>query len=303
MQSLAFKYFYEVAQTGSLSAASESLHVAISAISRQISALEQRLGTPLFERSARGMRLTEAGQLLLRHVRRSLLETEAAFEQIAALRGAERSPIRIACTQGLANELVPGAIAAFGRKHPRCRFRIWVDSARGATERVAAGEADMAVTFSTTPADHVQVRYAHSAAALAVMSQTHPLAERRRLSLKDLVDYPLALTDENTSTYRLFQLASNMAGLNLQPRVFSNYAEALHAYVRDSQAVLFASYVSISERLRPNRLVAIPLRNTEMHARTIQVQVMSGRILPDMMEQFIEFMIRRVHEVSEAAPR
>src|SRR5690606_9492701 len=107
MESLAVRYFYEVAQKGSLSAASESLHVAVSAISRQVSALEQDLGSPLFLRSARGMVLTEAGELLLRHVRRATLEDQAVRASIASLRGAGHSVLRIACTQGLANDFLP----------------------------------------------------------------------------------------------------------------------------------------------------------------------------------------------------
>lgn len=305
MQSLAIRYFYEVALKGSLSAASESLHVAVSAISRQISALEQDICSPLFLRSARGMVLTEAGDLLLRHVRRSMLETDAVLESIAALRGAGLSPLRIACTQGLANEFVPSTLAHFGRLFPDTRFRIWVDSAEQATQRVEAGEADIALTFSTTPttpASPVKVLYARSAPALAVMSQDHPLARHRRLDIRDLANYPIALTDEHTSTFKLYQLASNMVGTWVEPKVYSNYAEALHAYVRDSQAILFASYISIFQRLKANRLVAIPLLNREMHARTVQVQVMQGRILPDVIEQFLSFSIRRLNEIVLEAP-
>lgn len=305
MQSLATKYFYEVALKGSLTAASDSLHVAVSAISRQITALEEEVGASLFIRSARGMVLTEAGQMLLRHVRRSVLETSAVLESIAALRGGEQNPIRISCTQGMANELVPAALAAFGRQRPSARFRIWVDSAKPATQRVEAGEVDMALTFSIAPnasESAVKVLYARPAPALAVMSRDHPLSRRRRLDIRDLSGYPIALTDELSSTYKLYQLASNMTGTWVEPHVYSNYAEALHAYVRESQAILFASYVSIAERLKPGRLVAVPLKNPEMHARTVQVQVMRGRILPDAIEQFSSFIIRRLDELVRRAP-
>lgn len=305
MESLAVRYFYEVAQKGSLSAASESLHVAVSAISRQITALEQDLDSPLFLRSARGMVLTDAGQLLLRHVRRAMLEDQAVRASIAALRGAGHSPLRIACTQGLANDFVPSTLAHFERLHPDIRFRIWVDSAKQATQRVETGEADVALTFSMTPPPpdgSVKVLYARASPALAIMSQDHPLARHRRLDIRDLADFPIALTDEHTSTFKLYQLASNMVGTWVEPKVYSNYAEALHAYVRDSQAVLFASYVSIFQRLRLNRLVAIPLKNPEMHARSMQVQVMRGRILPDVIEEFLSFAIRRLNEIVLEAP-
>lgn len=302
MQSLAFRYFYEVALSGSLSAASGSLHVAVSAISRQISALEERVGSPLFVRNARGMTLTQSGELLLRHVRRSMLETEAVLESIASLSGSPQSPIRISCTQGLANEFVPNTLAQFGRIYPDIRFRIWVDSSRRATERIEAGESDIAITFSTLPVRSVKVLYTHGAPALAVMSQDHPLSRRKRLDVRELQSYPIALTDEHTSTFKLYQLACNMVGNWAEPAVYSNYAEALHAYVRDSQAILFASYVSIAQRLKPTRLVAIPLRNPEMQVRNVQVQVMQGRTMPEATEQFLAFMIRRLDEVMRQSP-
>ncbi|HUG60060.1 MAG TPA: LysR family transcriptional regulator [Candidimonas sp.] len=305
MQSLAVRYFYEVALKGSLSAASESLHVAVSAISRQITTLEQDIGSPLFLRNARGMALTDAGEILLRHVRRSILETDAVRESIASLSGATHSPLRIACIQGLSNDFVPSMLAHFGRLYPHARFRIWVGSAKEATQRVETGEADVALTFSvlpTTPASPIKVLYAHGAPALAVMSQDHPLSRHRRLDIRDLADYTIALTDENSSTYKLYQLASNMVGSWVEPTIYTNRADALHAYVRDSQAILFASYISIFQRLKPNRLVAIPLKNPEMHARTVQVQVMQGRILPDVIEQFLSFAIRRLNDIVQDAP-
>lgn len=302
MHSLGARYFYEVAKTGSLSAASASLHVAVSAISRQISILEEEIGTPLFIRSARGMNLTDAGELLLRHVRRTQLETDAVMQSIAALKGGGHSTIRIACTQGLANEFVPSALAIFRRSYPDTRFRIWVDRSSQASQRVIEGEADVAITFSTLPASGVEVMFTHSAPALAVMSQNHPLAHRRRLDIRELADYPLALTDEHTSTFRLYQLANNMAGIWIEPTVYSNYGEALHAFVRESEGILFASYVSVAPRLERNRLVAIPLRNPEMRARTVQVQVMQGRILPDIVGHFVSFAIDRLRQKITQTP-
>ena len=302
MQSLAFKYFYEVAQLGSLSAASETLHVAVSAISRQINQLEQRLGTALFERSARGMKLTVAGNMLLKHVRRVNLETEATFQAITGLNDAVKHPIRLACTQGVAHELVPSLMAQFQKEYPQSRFDIFVSSAEMATKRVITGEADIAITFSTTPADGVSVRYSSGAPALAVMSRSHPLAKRKRLALEDVQEYPLALTDKKTSTFKLYQSACNMTGKWVEPMVYSNQAEVLHAYVRDSQAILFASSISVTGRLEATGLVAVPIRNTEMHARVVQVQVMQGRVLPETMEWFVDRVIQRIKHIKEQAP-
>lgn len=303
MQSLAFKYFHEVAQRGSLSAASESLHVAVSAISRQIHQLEQRVGCALFDRSARGMRLTTAGELLLKHVRRINLETEATFQAIAGLHNAEKSPIRLACTQGVAQEMVPSVMAEFCALQPETRFAIFVSSAKVATQRVEMGEADIAITFSTTPSETIAVRYSCGAPALAVMTMGHPLAKRKKLSLTEVQQYPLALTDQATSTFKLYQMACNMTGKWCEPALYSNHSEALHSYVRDSHAILFASYISVVGRLDSKELIAVPLRNPEMHARVVQVQVMKGRILPETMDLFIELVIKRIKEINTQAPQ
>src|SRR5690606_30634361 len=107
MNGLALKYFLEVCNSGSLSAASASAHVAISAISRQISHLEEQVGSPLFERTARGMQPTQAGRLLLAHARRTVLETQTTLAAIANLRGMQGHEIRVSSSQGPANDLVP----------------------------------------------------------------------------------------------------------------------------------------------------------------------------------------------------
>src|SRR3546814_18828521 len=87
MHGISLKYFVAVAQTGSLSAASRQLHVAVSAISRQIARLEEEAGAPLFERAPRGMAPSEAGRLPLAHARRTLLESDEVMTQNPALQG------------------------------------------------------------------------------------------------------------------------------------------------------------------------------------------------------------------------
>ena len=87
LQDTTLRYFLAVAQSGSLTEASARLHVAASALSRQIAGLEAQLGTPLFERHPRGMVLTAAGEILRAHARRAELDALRALEDIGALQG------------------------------------------------------------------------------------------------------------------------------------------------------------------------------------------------------------------------
>ena len=297
MLNQALKYFLEVAQTGSLSAASASLHVAVSAISRQITRLEQEVGAPLFDRASRGMSLTEAGQVLLAHARRTALESEAALNAIASLRATPGNVIRVACSQGLANELIPTAVARFRALHRDTRFKLWVGQSEVATQRVAEGEADIAMTFSVEPAQGIVVRHAMRSPVFAVMAARHPLAGRTSVSIDDIQQYPLALTDKGTVTRGMFEHSRGMAGVFVEPAVTSNYAGALHAYVRASDSILLAGYISMAERLSVNGLVAIRLSDPEMHFRSVQIQVMAGRLLPERMESFIAHLTAAMQEI------
>src|SRR5688500_20412344 len=101
----------EVAFRGSFSAAADALHFTQSAVSQQIAALEREAGTTLVQRSARGVRLTEAGEAVVRHaeaIMARLAEADAALEAIAGLRGGR---LRTAAFESAGATLMPLAIA------------------------------------------------------------------------------------------------------------------------------------------------------------------------------------------------
>jgi DNA-binding transcriptional LysR family regulator len=153
------RYFLEVAGTGSISQASERLHVAASAISRQIAKLEHDLGVPLFERRPRGMVLSEAGELPAAYARRSRLESEQVIEEIRGLSALRHSVIRLASSEGFARDLLSEAIVAFRESYPGVRFRLRVDAPSAATDAVREGAADLAVTYALAPEPDIKVEY------------------------------------------------------------------------------------------------------------------------------------------------
>src|ERR1700754_3041405 len=96
------RYFLAVAQSGSISEASEQLHVAGSAISRQIARREHEIGVQLFERHPRGMVPSEAGARLAGFVQRTMIDVEQVVGEIRRLPGGRRSHVRLAAAEGFA---------------------------------------------------------------------------------------------------------------------------------------------------------------------------------------------------------
>src|SRR3954451_13345866 len=108
----------EVAVRGSFSAAAESLSFTQSAVSQQIAALEREAGCTLVQRNARGIRLTEAGEALVRHAEGLLARLAGGEAELAPIAGLRGGRLRLAAFEPAAASLMPLAIAAFRAEHP-----------------------------------------------------------------------------------------------------------------------------------------------------------------------------------------
>ncbi|MGY3410837.1 DNA-binding transcriptional LysR family regulator [Bradyrhizobium sp. GM5.1] len=118
MNLTALRYFVAVVEAGSIREASEGLHVAQSAVSRQIQTLEHSFGTPLLTRMARGVEPTLAGQVLLRHARDGLAAIAQARDDITALQGLRKGEVRIATIEPFATEVLADLLVRFRRRYP-----------------------------------------------------------------------------------------------------------------------------------------------------------------------------------------
>jgi len=296
LQDTALRYFLEVVRCGSLAEASARLHVAASALSRQIAGLEEALGVPLFERQPRGMVPTAAGELLAAHARRTGLDAERTVEEIQALQGLRRGRVRIAATEGLAAAFLPPLIAAWRREHPQIRFELQVMAAAQVTERLREGAADLGLTFSRAPAPDIVVAHRQPSTVVAVLRADHPLAAARTLTLARLAGHDLALPPPDTTLRQLIDLAASRQQLLLEPVLESGSLAALLAFVREGGGATLAGVQSVRPLLAEGRLVARPLRDRGLDLRDIELQTLAGRTLPAAARGFLDELRRQLAE-------
>src|SRR4051794_28067158 len=139
----------EVAARGSFSAAADALHFTQSAVSQQIAALEREAGMPLVERNARGVRLTHAGEVLVRHadvILARLADAEAELEAIAGLKGGR---VRMASFPSAGATIAPAAIARFRERHPEVEISLVLAEPPQSAEMLRTGEIDVALVIDT----------------------------------------------------------------------------------------------------------------------------------------------------------
>lgn len=294
MRNTALRYFLEVARAGSLGRASENLHIAPSAISRQIANLEQDVGAQLFERLPTGMVLSPAGEVLASHARRENLEQERILAEIQELSSDGGSLISVASSEGVARNFLPHVMSAFRDAYPKTRFALNVAIPRIVIGMVRDGDVDVGITFSTKPSEGVHIEYSARSQIHALMHRRHPLSKRKSLMLADLQPYPMALKEEGSTQRQLVDLCCQMEGLSLNAVLTSNDSGSLQQFVFRSDAIALTSKVSEQYELQKEDLVSIPLLNAELRQRDVQVLTMAGRTLPVNIRRFADLVASKM---------
>ncbi|WP_374943968.1 LysR substrate-binding domain-containing protein [Sphingomonas sp.] len=177
-----------VAEHGSLRAAARQLDVAQPAITRSIRELEDELGATLFERHARGVRLTDMGKAFVRRATTVEAELRRAREEIAQLRGRHRGEVSVALSSAPSVTLLPTAFAAFRRHYPDVVLKLSENFFPAIQADLASGRLDFYVGPVEAPMAQPQFAmdplYENTRVGLA--RKGHPLIARR--SLAELVD-------------------------------------------------------------------------------------------------------------------
>ncbi|MBN3753255.1 LysR family transcriptional regulator [Paraburkholderia sp. Tr-20389] len=286
-------YFSVVAQAGSLTSATEKLGLTVSALSRHIAKLEGDIGVPLFERHARGMVLSHAGRLLLRHAQRTLSDAQAVFDEIQGEERRRSRTITIACTEGFAFDFLPVSLGAFCGEHPDVAIQLEVVPSERASQMLLSGEASIALTFSFKPEAGVVVEYTQRAPVMALMHDEHPLASKAKIALKDLTAYPVLLQDKGTTNRQLFDIACNVENIEIVPLMTSRYVAALYRFALSvPQSIMPSGYVSVAKRLGVDRMKAVPFDNPLLTQRRLQVLTLAGRSLDDLAQSALDWIVR-----------
>ncbi|MGW7534303.1 LysR family transcriptional regulator [Amycolatopsis sp. NPDC054798] len=138
----------EVARTGSFSAAAHRLGYTQSAVSRQIAASERATGTALFERHARGIRPTTAGEVLIRHAGRVLDSVNAAGKELAGLRDRLAGRISVGGFPAASAVLLPRAVSRLLRAHPGVEVQLAESATPAQLQSLRRGRLEVAVAVT-----------------------------------------------------------------------------------------------------------------------------------------------------------
>ena len=291
--SLPLRYFLEVARTGSVNQAAQRLHVAASAVSRQLGKLEDSLEVVLFERQARGMALTEAGTRLLAHANAHDAQAAELLDQLQGLSAQGAVRVRVACTEGFAATFMPLVMSSFRQAHPQVQLQLQVSVPQEVSALLVRGEVDLALKYSVAPEKGLQVLHSAIAPIYAIMPAQHPLAHQRSVTVADVVRYPLLMGASSSTGRQLFDLSCAVQGLRYVPAVESNFSSALLPLL-SGQDVALASYLTAARWVEAGLLAARPFDEAQLHQRRLQVLAAEGRLPSPLVQQFTQALVAAI---------
>ncbi|WP_417668553.1 LysR family transcriptional regulator [Roseibium sp.] len=305
----AMRYFAAVAEMGSIRAASRELNVASSAVNRQILWLEDALGLQLFERVGRRLKLAQAGEILLAHVRRTYSDFDATIAELDALQGLRRGTVTIAAVESIAENMLPMLVSSFRREYPGIHVRVTVTNALEAAGLVEAAEADVGFTFDPPSTSALTVAYQHDLPIGALMAPTHPLADADNLSLADCLRYPVALPAEGLSLRARIDASLAQIPGSLRTYVEANSLRFMRALARQEQVIGFQTQIGCEDDLSSGVLVFKPLRDLPLQQDRFSIVTSSRRALALSAGMFFNYAVialedrLAVNDAKMASPR
>lgn len=288
-----------VSRAGSIRKAAEGLALTSTALNRRVLALEAELGVPVFERLARGVRLSTAGELLIHHLRREAAEFEKLRGQIADLAGERRGHVAIACSQAFLPFFLPAQIGAYRGEHPGVTFSVRVRDRAAAEAALVDHDADLALVFEPVRLSEVQVLATRRQGIHAVMAADHPLAARKVLRLRDCAAFPVGLPTAQYGVRHLIDLALLRSSVSLRIVLDADHFEFLRRYPGQEDLISFQIPIGLPAPGQ-EEVVSRPVDPRDVPEGRLYLCQLRGRTLPVAAAKFAAQVARALDALDPA---
>ncbi|MDF7630708.1 LysR family transcriptional regulator [Erwiniaceae bacterium L1_55_4] len=265
-------YFYEAVRLKSVRAAADHLNVAPSAVSRQISQLENELNSLLIERHRRGIRPTEAGEQVLAFFQQHLAEHELLLDSLQALRGMQSGSVTLAIGEGYI-ESISGILSDFSSRYPNIRINIEIIGSNEVIRQIVDDEAHIGILYNPSRDAKLRSHLSYTHPLCVITNPQHPFAQQAHpVEMHSLLNHRLALTRVSHGIRQIVGKVEEETGINLEPAVVCNNLLFLKNYAKDGGVSLLPDFM-VREEVKAGKLVAIPLHHrlfayTETHIVT-----------------------------------
>jgi DNA-binding transcriptional LysR family regulator len=253
------KYFEEVCKCGSIRKAASNLHIASSAVNRQILKVEDELGVKLFERSHDGIKMTEAGKLLSQHVSRTLDDADRTLKEILNCGTKNPHGLIAAGQESVISRILPPVFMELYAEFPMASTSFVSAGGTELEKMLQNGRADLALMFDAKEGPNIEISGQVELPVGAIMLPDHPLAGNKSLTIQDCSEYVLILPHTSWMLRERINEELATVKIDLGTVTTSNSVEFLRAMLAKKLSIGFKTTLGLESAIEDGSVIHIPL--------------------------------------------
>lgn len=275
------RYFEAVVETGHVGQAAARLHKSQPTLTGAVRRLEAALGTALFEKAGRGIRLTAAGQALAERARTLRLAAEDTVREIGELGAGVAGSVRVGVLPTLARFLMPPLCREFLREAPGVQLRTVIAQNDVLATQLEAGEVDLILTTGALAGVGLVRHPILEDEAVVIASRSHPVLRRRKLRLADVLDYRWVLAPQSVGTRQWLDRVFRSRGLPApEVQIETNLILMMPSLIHQTELLTFTSRRHVEHDDAGAALREVKLNETTMRRQFEVVHRRDGYLSP-----------------------
>jgi DNA-binding transcriptional LysR family regulator len=268
--------FYCVLQEGSVSMGAERLHISQPAVSKQLKDFEDTLHTKLFDRHAKGVRPTEAGELLGGFARRLFAIEAEAETALAELQGLQRGRLTLGASLTIGNYLLPDILSRFHILYPGVEVNVEIANTEVVQHRLIEGSFDLGFTEGYVQNDDIESQIFDEDELVPIASPEHQIFSWSPVTLEDLCREDFVLREQGSGTREVMERALDERGFSLRPVMTFSDIEAVKRAVAAGIGIGIVSEHAISMELAIGKIARIQVLDFTIR-RPLHVLTLRGK--------------------------
>jgi len=298
------RYIDVVAREKSIRKASEKLNITSTALNRRILALEEEVGTPLFERLPSGVRLNTAGELFIQHIRSQMTDLSRVLSQISDLSGVRRGHVIVSGGPEILSSFLPGQIAKYRQDFQAVQFDVLRQTPEQSLNALMNFETDMAFIFDSVLPSDLDIVASVSQPLFALIHKDHPLAEQQILKLQDCLAWPIISPLSEGGLKTMLEVGRLRTAANLQTVIKTDEPNFISDYIRNENAIGFGIPLSFEENTQiVTGLKSIAIDERDVPPGIVHLVQRKGRVLSVAAAKFIDQIIQALNKRFPEATR
>lgn len=286
-----YKVFYYVAKHLSFSEAANNMYISQSAVSQSIKLLEEQLGTKLFSRNTKQVKMTKSGELLFQHVEQAFNFIRTGERSLSELHSLQQGEIRIGASDTICKYYLLPYLKQFHQLYPKIKINITNRPSPICTELLAKGLVDVSI-INLPNSDQVKdlkFKRLKSLHDVFIASPKYSYLKATTLELKQLADYPLLMLERNSTTRLFFEHYLQQHNLKIVPEIELDSVDIMIELVKIGLGFSFIAREYIQKELASNELIMLNV-TTEIPPRYLGIVTHASLPIPVAAQKFIELL-------------